>query len=260
MTQTICYLCGLPGADTKEHVIPRAFLSKGNYNGQPRLTLPAHRKCNQAFSADEEYARDLLLPAAQELNLPGIAELLSRADRSRKREAGFKRRQGILKTAKIVEKFSAAGLYVGSAIAVAGDLERMNRVGRKIAQGVIFSDTNVSINRESMICASLPITEVAAEKDKEIKSGNPYWILLSNPACVHDTFTDNIAVRRVYFGHPTSPKITIDCMVGVVLLERWFVIVASFPYPDSAPDNFQCLIDESTGAWVRKEKVAEGLS
>lgn len=38
----VCYLCGEPGADTREHVIP---LSKGGTN-EPSNIRPAHRACN----------------------------------------------------------------------------------------------------------------------------------------------------------------------------------------------------------------------
>jgi 5-methylcytosine-specific restriction endonuclease McrA len=40
----ICWLCGLPGADTRDHVRP---LSKGGTN-DPSNIRPAHRACNSA--------------------------------------------------------------------------------------------------------------------------------------------------------------------------------------------------------------------
>lgn len=41
----ICHLCGLPGADTRDHLTPLAL--------DPRsiATLPAHRSCNSARGA-----------------------------------------------------------------------------------------------------------------------------------------------------------------------------------------------------------------
>lgn len=57
----ICFICGEPGADTIEHVISRCLLPKGT-PGTQRFTLPAHRKCNESFSLDEEYLRDLIGP------------------------------------------------------------------------------------------------------------------------------------------------------------------------------------------------------
>lgn len=41
---TACYLCGRPGADTVDHVVPRQH---GGSNSLDNLR-PAHRYCNQA--------------------------------------------------------------------------------------------------------------------------------------------------------------------------------------------------------------------
>ena len=60
MTEDICYLCGEANPDTREHVLPRCLLPKGNTRWSQRLTLKAHKKCNVAYSQDEEYLRDLL--------------------------------------------------------------------------------------------------------------------------------------------------------------------------------------------------------
>ena len=38
----VCWLCGLPGADTRDHVVPLAVDSRST------LTRPAHRACNSA--------------------------------------------------------------------------------------------------------------------------------------------------------------------------------------------------------------------
>lgn len=56
-----CYLCGQPGADTAEHVVPRC-LYPGPLPGD-MITLPAHRACNEATSRDEEAFRNFLASA-----------------------------------------------------------------------------------------------------------------------------------------------------------------------------------------------------
>lgn len=40
-----CWLCGLPGADTADHVVPR---SKGGAVYDVLNLAPAHRRCNEA--------------------------------------------------------------------------------------------------------------------------------------------------------------------------------------------------------------------
>lgn len=42
---TVCTLCGLPGSDTADHIIPR---SKGGAVYDLRNLAPAHRRCNES--------------------------------------------------------------------------------------------------------------------------------------------------------------------------------------------------------------------
>ena len=61
----ICYLCGKAGADSKDHVPPQSLLPPET-DSQQRITVTAHRACNSAPAADEEYVRDLLMPEAMQ--------------------------------------------------------------------------------------------------------------------------------------------------------------------------------------------------
>lgn len=57
----LCYLCGEPGADTRDHVPPRGMFPKepkGNL-----ITVPAHKACNEAFSQDDERFRNFIVAA-----------------------------------------------------------------------------------------------------------------------------------------------------------------------------------------------------
>jgi len=58
-----CYICEQVGADSVEHIVPLAFcrLSKSDNEG-PQLR--AHKACNSAYSADEEYVRHRLVGSA----------------------------------------------------------------------------------------------------------------------------------------------------------------------------------------------------
>lgn len=216
MNSKVCYLCGKPGADTRDHVPPKTFLEHGNYKRSSRITLPAHEKCNQEFSGDEEYVRDLLGPAAEQLGLLGIQTVLEKADKSRKRPAGFKRRQDFLRFAKSIELRSSSRLYLGKALGIPFDRNRLHRVGIKIALGIIYHDAKVVVTQDHVICFGIPLHEVREEREKEIKKGNPFWVRLSWDCCLHDMFADSVAVRRVYFGHPTTPDITIECVMAVI--------------------------------------------
>ncbi len=254
MREEICYLCGRSGADTNDHVPPRAFLGKGNYKGTPRITLPAHQLCNRQFSGDEEYLRDLLAPSSEHLSLPGAETVIEKSDRSRWRPAGFKRRQEFLRYARVIETRSPSGLFLGKALGVPFDSERVNRVGRKIARGIIYHDSGAILEDASVGCAHIPLQCVQEERKNELKKGNSYWEQLGWNSCLHDTFADSVAVRRVYIGHPTVPEITIECSMSVMLLAAFFVVEACFPLPKNGRSTFSFHIDTSTGAWIKSEE------
>ena len=58
----LCYLCGKPGADSRDHVPPRGIfprLPPGNL-----ITVPAHKACNRAFSEDDETLRNDIIAAS----------------------------------------------------------------------------------------------------------------------------------------------------------------------------------------------------
>lgn len=58
----LCYLCGKPGADTREHIPPRGIFPK-----KPTgilITVPAHRRCNHKFHKDDELFRNSIIMAS----------------------------------------------------------------------------------------------------------------------------------------------------------------------------------------------------
>ena len=260
MKSKICYLCGKPGADTRDHVPPKAFLQPGNYEGSSRITLPAHKECNHEFSADEDYVRDILGPAAEHLGLHGLDTVLEKIDKSLKRPNGLKRRKKFLKQARPIELKSPAGLYTGQALGIPFNRDRVHRVGIKIARGIIYHDARAVVPQEKVICFGIPLQEVQKEREKELKKGNPFWVTLSWNTCLYELFADSVAVRRVYLGHPTTPDITIECTMGVILLATFFVVGTSFPLPKSAPPDFRFHIDTSSGAWIHTDGASNGGS
>ncbi len=197
--------------------------------------------------------RDVLGPAAEQLGLHGVGTLHEKVARSLKRPQGLKRRTKLLKHARPIELKSPAGLYVGKALGVPFDSQRMHRVGIKIARGIIYHDCRTLVPQESVICFGIPLQQVQTEREKELKRDNPFWVRLGWNSCLHDMFADSVAVRRVYLGHRTTPDVTIECTMGVMLLATFFIVGTSFPLPKNAPKQFRFHIDESTGAWIRTD-------
>ena len=246
-----CYLCGREGADTKDHVPPKAFLNRGNFQGVSRITLPAHQGCNAAYSADEEYVRDLLAPSAQELDLRGVDDVLGRYDRSVSRPAGASRRGEFLRHAKIMQKRSSSGLFTGPALGLPFDRQRVDRVGAKIARGILFHDAQVVVAESEVLCYGIPVNQIESERRQELEKGNPYWVRLGWNTCKHDMYGESVAVRRHYLGQPTQPQIMIECVMAVMVLAQFFIVGCNFTQSSIGREDFSFAIDTSTGAWIR---------
>ena len=60
--QKLCYLCGKPNPNTREHIPPRGIFPK-KPTGQ-LITVPAHETCNGKFKKDDELFRNLIISAS----------------------------------------------------------------------------------------------------------------------------------------------------------------------------------------------------
>lgn len=94
----VCYLCGEPGADTVEHVVPRGFFPDGLPPDPPKA--PAHRACNNATTKEEEGLRNLIALGTRREGNAGDQKLfdtavraLSRPEAARYRDDFFRRMQ-----------------------------------------------------------------------------------------------------------------------------------------------------------------------
>lgn len=74
--RTLCFLCGKPGADTEDHVLPESFYVTARDNA---VKAWAHRSCNQSTSLDETKVRNFLAPMASDA---GHAKLMKSTLRS----------------------------------------------------------------------------------------------------------------------------------------------------------------------------------
>lgn len=135
-SQTVCYLCGQPGADSTEHVVSRCLWPDRRLpNGVP--TLPAHRHCNGATSKDEEAFRNFIslsMPA----DSPGRA-LWDRTWRAiqKPKAKGMKRAlyENIARSTR-----RALGHTHGRLVATI-EPDRAERVLAKIVRGLFLIDT-----------------------------------------------------------------------------------------------------------------------
>src|SRR5437016_1658673 len=84
----ICYLCGEPRSDSRDHLPPKCLIPK-NLKGR-RITLNAHSACNGRFAADEEYLRNYVAVGANMLG----GEYVEVLERARKSELKFSESEG----------------------------------------------------------------------------------------------------------------------------------------------------------------------
>lgn len=238
MISRVCYLCGRAGADSKDHLPPKALLPQSQFGTYQRITVPAHRLCNSAASGDEEYVRDLLIMQAEALRMPGHENLTPRVWRSWTHPRGFSRYKKIIETAVPVELRTEGGVFAGKAIGVRGDAERIQRVGRKIVRGFVYHDAKAVLPVDAEI--SIPILnqrEMLALRARD--AADPFWIGLSSDHCLHDVCAETVAIRRFYHGHYAYGEAFI---AGSFVLMLWNVVLLAqvvFPLASIEKQDFR---------------------
>lgn len=248
MKVSICYLCGKPGADSKDHVPPKGLLPESAYGKYQRITVPAHRECNSAASDDEEYLRDLLAMEAEALNLPKHEKLTPRVWRAWARPGGFKRYKSIISTAVPLVQKTEGGVYVGNAIGVSPNIERIKSVGRKITQGMIYHDAEAVIDVNNMPVSVLTNREISELKD--IDAREPFWKGLHSDQCRHDQCADTVAIRRFYEGISRDGDTVIVASFAIILWNCTMLTCVEFPLKAVGNKTFSFSIN-TVDVWTR---------
>src|ERR1700737_3035376 len=124
-----CYICGRPGADTRDHVLPVSFFPMPRPNNL--ITLPAHYSCHNRHS--EEYVRAIL----SGLSETGPAMHLNEGPvtRSLRRNRPLRRdlRASMIRR---IEIRSPAGLVLGTAPGIRLNTGRFYLTLEKIVRGL----------------------------------------------------------------------------------------------------------------------------
>lgn len=245
-----CYLCGEVGADSKDHLPPKSLLPPASER-YPRITIPAHSKCNSAESADEEYVRDLIVPEAIQFGYNDAEASYEKVWRAWSRDSGWARYQRFLRDHVIVEMRTPEGLYAGKGVGIRPEVERVQRVGKKIVRGLIFHDSGAVVTADSLVVAPLPTRDVPAKKARD--AAEPYWCAMSNSACIHTMCGDHCAMRRIYIGHPSSDGIVLESHFAIMLWTLYFAASIVFPLGSVTKKAFAFSADTSTGEWIRSD-------
>jgi hypothetical protein len=132
----ICYICGGPCPDSRDHVIPDCFFK----NPRPAnlLTLPAHYSCHNRLG--DEYARDILSGLGSQGS--GIAKELWNTKTKRSFERSAPLRKSVKSSLiRKIDLISPAGLIFDQAPAIRIERDRFYPLMRKIVQGIYLYHT-----------------------------------------------------------------------------------------------------------------------
>lgn len=139
MSRHLCMFCGdeiQPDQLTMEHFVPKGLWEKG-HRPKGMKTLPAHKSCNNAFSEDNEYFRDVMvIEEGAERHPEGNRVRGGAIDRK------FRERFGsIVKTLKNVGMrpvHTPSGIYLGNHPTFEVDSERVERVLCNVMKGIFY--------------------------------------------------------------------------------------------------------------------------
>lgn len=134
----ICIFCKKL-ADTKEHIPAKQFF-KGTPT-KPLITVPSCKECNAGFQNDEDFFRQFNTGFLMDRSDKAKVLMENEITRSIKRKPALGLQ--MFSQMKLVDAYTKSGLYVGKMTGYYvsdSDIERINRIVKKIIQGLFFHE------------------------------------------------------------------------------------------------------------------------
>ncbi len=137
----ICYICGKPGAKTKDHIPPKnIYLKHLRSIGDDLITVPAHEECNGKYSKDDEHFR-FFLSIPGYWNSEHARELWdNEIYRGLQKPEAKKFKKYIISLMEPIELKSPSGIYLGDSAMIKIDSIRIENVIERIARGVFYHE------------------------------------------------------------------------------------------------------------------------
>ncbi|MEW6203253.1 MAG: hypothetical protein AB1546_14840 [bacterium] len=133
--EKICYLCGKPDANTRDHVVPRCLFPKKTLPNN-LITLKVHKKCNIDISKEEEYFRNLVVSLSQDRLVP-FEIWYTKVKRSLQGGEGL-RKKLLSSLIPQIDIYSKGGIYLETAPGIKIDKDAIKTVTEKIVRGLYF--------------------------------------------------------------------------------------------------------------------------
>lgn len=145
-----CIFCGKP-ADTKEHIPAKHF-----FKGIPEMnliTVPSCSSCNKGFQKDEDFFRQFNVSFLMDRSERAKELMENEITRSIKRKPALARQ--MFSQMQLVDTYTKSEkIYVGKKTAyhiTATDTQRINRIVRKIMEGLFFHEFKQIIPKDWVV-------------------------------------------------------------------------------------------------------------
>jgi hypothetical protein len=190
---SVCAYCGEPGADTADHVIPGCLYPKRRSEVQ-RLTVPAHRACNQGFSLDETAFKEAVAGTGWNDAARSVQQSVLR---------GFGRRETHGRAADFLRRTRWKDSPAGPQLWIYPHTDpRVVRVLKKITRGLAYHHrffVGLSDERVEAHWAPLPPPELLAEMEHHHREADvcEYWFRAMRPG-EEPTFMHSFWLLRFY--------------------------------------------------------------
>lgn len=131
-----CVHCGEIKPISDDHIPPKCLFPKPYPLNM--ITVPSCDNCNQGASKDDEYLR-LIFTAREDVeNNSSVQKILPLVRKSLNRKEYPGLRMNFIKSTTLVDGISKAGLYIGKIPLHGVDSLRLNRVLKRIINGIIY--------------------------------------------------------------------------------------------------------------------------
>jgi len=166
-----CIYCGSSKKITKDHIPPKCLFPEPVPKNL--ITIPSCEKCNQKFSKDDEYFRDVILMREDIFDLEGLEKLRNKVIRSLRRVESSKYKKSLISGSERVNVFTKSGLFTGKKTTYNVDLNRLRNVINRITRGIYYKKEGEVLdeNYDVKTYTSEDIAEWNLDSQKE-------WIVL----------------------------------------------------------------------------------